>query len=228
MANRPPEPSPLRPRARFRGAALAVAGVVLLLVGFVVGQRANEAPSGAPQASPTTVPTTDDVGPRTVVDGVPLGYARTEAGAVAAATTFTEIMATAADDPDAHVAAMEAIAAPEWRERAAELARNTIDFLGESYPDATLSFAPVRYDVVVYSPDAATVKVWGVTVIFPPEGRPEQAWVTGTLRLVWLEDWRMNGGGSSGGPTPFVLESPEDLDWRTINGFTDVGDGRQP
>lgn len=228
MANRPPAPSPIRPPTRFRGAAVVIGGVLLLLVGFVVGQRADDAPSGAPQTSPSAVPTTDEVGPGSVVDGVPLGYARTEAGAVAAATTFTEIMATAADDADAHVAAMEAISAPGWRERAAELARNTINFLGESYPNATLSFAPVRYDVVEYSPDAATVKVWGVTVIFPPDRRPEQAWVTGTLRLVWLEDWRMNGGGSSGGPTPFVLESPEDLDWRTIDAFTDIGDGQQP
>ena len=223
-----PEPSPLRRRPRARGMATVIGGALLLLIGFVVGQRTGDAPSRSPEPLPSGTSTALEAGPRTIVDGVPLGYARTEAGAVAAATTFTEVMTTAAGDPDAHVEAMEAIAAPEWRERAAELARNTIDFLGESYPNATLSFAPVRYDVVDYSPAAATIKVWGVTVISRPDRRPEQAWVTGTLRLVWLDDWRMNGGGSSGGPTPFVLESSDELDWRTIDDFTDVGDGQQP
>ena len=228
MTNQPPERSPFGRRRRVGRVAIAIAGLVLLLVGFVLGRETVDSPVQSERPPSATSPSQEDVGPRTVVDGVPLGYSRTRDGAVAAAIAFTDIMTTAAGEPDEHAAAMQAIAAPEWRSRAAELARNTTDFLRESYPDAELSFAPLRYRVVDYSPDGATIKVWGVTVIFPSGRRPEQAWVTGTLTLAWLDDWRMNGGGSSGGPTPFALESPQDLDWQSVEDFTDVGDAQQP
>lgn len=228
MTTRLPQPSPLRRRRGMTVATRAVAALLLLFAGFLLGRTTADPPSAAPAPQPSASASASDVGPRTVIDGVPVGFSRTQRGAVAAAIAFAEIMTTAAGDPDAHVEAMEAIAAPEWRGRAAELALNTADFLRESYPNASLSFAPIRYDVVEYTSDAATIKVWGLTVIFPPDGQPEQSWVTGTLRLVWLDDWRMNGGSSSAGPTPFVLKSPEELDWHTISGFTDIGDDQQP
>lgn len=220
--SRLPEASPLLRRPRVVAVATVFGGAVLLFTGFLVGQGTGDAPARLPEASPAGVPTASEEGPRTVADGVPLGYTRTEAGAVAAAVTFAEVVTGLADTPDAHIAAARTIATNEWRPRSVELARNTINFLSESYPGAAISFTPVRYDIVEYGQDSATVKVWGVTLVYPPDRQPEQTWATGTFRLAWVGDWRMDGGGSSGGPTPSLLKMSDEVDWRVINGFSDV------
>jgi len=149
-------------------------------------------------------------GPTAVEDGIPVGYARTEAGASAAAAGYLEALATLATRPSTErIAALQRMAAPDSTDGIVadvEEALATVDEVMDTEPSSRILVrsVPVGYRVLEYSPERALVVVWGTTV-FVLEGvsAPEEAWGTSEVELVWHEgDWRVERWEHHAGPTP--------------------------
>ena len=193
-----------------RALGLVAVLVIGLVVGLVVGVvlRDGKKASTPGEAMPNQVA---DPGPTDEVDGVPVGYARTEEGAVAAATNF-QLLSARDDlfDLDALTVAMQAIAAPSWRSEAKRQAENGYAYIADTYgADADVSTAIVRYKVDDFSEKAATVHLWTVSLASGPK-RPnvEEVWAVVTVDLTWVDnDWRVAGVESSVGPAPMDLPS---------------------
>ena len=194
-----------RSRIGFVTAAALVGLAAGVLVGFTLDKRADPIPSNPPSPSPS------GPGPFAETDGVPTGYARTEAGAVSAAVNFSLITASAdLEDPASLISAMETAAAPAWREEARAQASAGHEFMVRRYGGgAELSSTPVRYDVERFSPQEAVVKLWTVSVASGSRGPTvHEVWGTLTVQLAWVEgDWRVTGNRSSPGPVPVDLPS---------------------
>jgi hypothetical protein len=78
------------------------------------------------------------------------------------------------------------------------------DRLGTTAMRALWVDAPLTVTVADYTPAAATVRVWGVSVIGAVGGSPPQSvWRTSTLHLVWqADDWKIDALDITPGPTP--------------------------
>lgn len=184
--------------------AVLAAGIaiVLVLVGFVAGR--SSAPS-APAPAPTQKPDTPSsvLGPTDIASGVPLGFAHSREGAVAAAVNFAGVLTSQRlVDRDGYLGAVKAITAPEAVEAQLKKAGEYVDTLENSrhlIAKAQFGFAvsirylPAGYQLVSYENDKATVKVWGSTVLgLEQEPLPVEAWGTTTFQLRWTgDDWRM-------------------------------------
>lgn len=175
----------------------------------------------APDAQPLDGDTGTSPRAQEVVNGVPLGYERTEEGAVLAATAFARVMSAASADVDRYRSAMETLAAASWRNRAQELAANGSEFVRDRYGvESSIVFVPIRYRVAEYSADRATIEIWGVTLATGPKvNGMEESWVTGTIQLTWTGDWRVAGGRSETGPTPELLEAEQSLPFSVLDRF---------
>lgn len=203
---------------RRRSILVPVLVAIALVAGVLVGralapERDERDPGAAPHPSEAD---------RVISQGVPLGYPRTEEGAIQAATNFTRVMAAVPDDAEAYLRAAEAMSAPDFRSEARRLAQNGLDFLRERYGQGgKFTFAPVRYRVVSYSDNAATISIWGVTVATGPKVRGlEESWLTGTVDLTWVsDDWRLAGQHSVTGPTPELLHTGDSTDPAALDQF---------
>ena len=195
---------------------MAVAAVAVLAVGAVLGRAT--APEPPEVAETPTAPTPADVqsaAPARIEAGVPVGYPRTEAGAVAAATQYVVgIDAKRLFDEQARAEALEVIAAEGARDTLAAQMEPGIEFAlqglgldGETVandPTVVVRSLPAGYSVESYSDDEAVVDVWA-TVIFFAEGRQALTglWSTERVTVQWeRDDWRLAGFSSSEGPTP--------------------------
>ena len=184
--------------------ALALGLLIGVLLGFVLDQ------GGKPESTPRG-PSIGATGPTTEENGVPVGYARTEEGAVAAATNFNLLAGNdELLDRDSMVAAMQTMAAPAWKTEAARQATSGYDYIVDTYgSNADVSTAVVRYQVVDYASDEASVRLWTVSLASGSK-RPqvEEVWAVVTIDLIWTEnDWRVDGIESSVGPAPVDLPS---------------------
>ena len=192
--------------SRVRTGMVFGASAMGVLVGVWIGFILDKGSAAPPTAAKPPV-----VGPGPVAEenGVPVGYAHTEHGAVAAATNFS-LLTTRDDllDVNALTTAMETLAAPEWKDEAGTQATNGNEFIVDRYgDDADLSGSVLRYDIVDYSTDRAVVKLWTVSVASGSK-RPnvEEVWGTLTVSLVWTDgDWRVEGNESTPGPAPIDL-----------------------
>lgn len=197
--------------------ALAVIGV--FAIGLWLGR--TSAPK-LEKAFPEVLDSTPDSTERLLVNGVPVGYERTEDGAVAAATNFGRVMASVSIDEQAYREAIRTFAAPQWQSEAEDLAENGLIFLAERYgSEGSFTFVPVRYRVASYSDSDARVELWGVTIASGPKIQGiEESWVTGNVELVWVEDdWRVAGQSSETGPTPELLRTEDQRAMDALNGF---------
>lgn len=159
-------------------------------------------------------------GPSQVEAGVPVGYARTEAGAVAAASQFTAALGSELLlDPDRRAAAFDLIALPEGRaglERLADTAdlfANRLNLTPDllDAPGLVYETYPVGWQVNSYSDEEAVVQVWNTGLFIAP-GREAftSPWNTATYTLRWEDgDWRVAGLRTEDGPTPPVGEAPQ-------------------
>lgn len=212
---RPPEfttTSPRRPSARpgpqkgpWPGRVLT--WVVVLLAGMALGLAL------APKDTTTkTIPAAPDIGQKngTTVNGVRLGYERTETGAIAAATHFELIIGNTLMLNDARrTAAIAAMAHPEYVEalqsRMTDFVRNVERGLNVGVGEAKGIYrvAPMGYRVNSYSADEAIIAIWAASAasLGPIEARA--GWSTSTVKLGWVnEDWRLIETSSKPGPTP--------------------------
>lgn len=190
---------------------ILVALLIGLVAGFVIGdyERSPEV-SLKPPLSP---------GPTRELNGVPVGYARTPEGAVAAATNFSLL---AGDDELVDLPsmkrAMRTLAAPSWREEATTQAESGHEYIVGTYgEDADVTVGVIRYDVLDFSRERAAVQLWTVSIASGSK-RPEveEVWAILRIDLLWIDgDWRVEGIESSVGPAPVDVPSGDPGDSAT-------------
>lgn len=153
-------------------------------------------------------------GPSEIVDGVPTGYTRDEAGARTAAINFitaTEQSAQGRISIDAVTDNFVASNPTDALNAALETSTNR--------PDAertVMNSQPAVVNLTKFSDDAATVSVWAMTVgqsDLNGEGKIGvlTTWSTTTVGLVWEDgDWKAKDWAFKTGPTPDQAMFPAD------------------
>ena len=217
----------------------AGAGLAGILVGVLAALSLGPG-GGSPASDGGDVPapvagSATEAGPRSVEAGVPVGYARSAAGAAAAATAYLTVAAESlllmdgpARDgavrrmlvPDASAETVSAVVGD-----AALLARVRKAASMSGTPRAVLRNLPVAYRVDAFSPARARVSVWAAAVwSIAGVGGPGEAWTTTSLELEWIEDdWRLWSLSSKDGPTPATTSGPvagTDELIAALNGFS--------
>jgi hypothetical protein len=160
-------------------------------------------------------------GPWRVENGVPVGYAHTPDGAVAAATNFLTVQdGSLLLHPSEYRAAIDTLAAPETKAALRSQAENTLaSFQGGSglitsaqqgkavvYRTTPLAYRLDSYD----GRSAAQVSIWAETFI-AVDGvlPPAEVWATDAYTVVWTSgDWKLVTTGGSAGPMPTVSQTP--------------------
>jgi hypothetical protein len=224
----------------------AVALVAVVVVAMVAGAALRGAGESSSTAGAGRSPVTERAAGSGAGDGgggdpddrhdtgVEGGFARDEAGAVAAAVEYT----TAAQNwlylSDEQVAeSAGAVVVPEVRD---DLVSELVDQVGllrdelaESSGTVWFVLAPLATRVDSYSPDGAVVRVWQVRVLSADGvAVPQSGWQTLRFELAWDDgDWRIADTAEVEGPTPQLEAglqpwSASYLD-RELEGFTRVG-----
>jgi hypothetical protein len=227
---------------------LVLGAVVLFLGGLVVGRATM---TGSPQAAPaattppaaTTAPpataatgdgtaaasgasaaTSRAVGPRHWLEGVGVGYARSQEGAVAAAANFTRVLSSDLIlDTTRRRAAIDVLAAPEARGRlqrtfdqAVASLRQGLGATGAAAKDTQvlLRATPVGWRVEDYDADSAKVAIWVTSVGGSIGGANgpvpiREGWGTTTVTLRWAGgDWKQVDSTTVDGPVPIADVAP--------------------
>lgn len=220
----PIERSVLNDRRRNGVAYVAIAAVVTLAA-FIGGRMTAPEPPGREDRVPAGGPTV--LTPAATTNHV--ASTPTREGAVTAATTFARIMGSIRSGDTSYIDALVEIAAPDWRDDARRLAENGLDFVQERYgTEGAVTFEPIRYKLVEFDSERATVAIWGV-VLSNATGAMDATWGMGTIDLVFVDgQWRMAGGESTPGPTPHQLKPQDSAPLSTLNGFSEYTDGPQP
>jgi hypothetical protein len=200
-------------------AGAALAAVALLAVGFGAGRVS--VPSGSGSAT-QTVRVQSGPGPTHVVNGVPVGYAHTQAGAVAAATNYLETFnGPLALQPDKYRAAVNEMAAPDARVKLTALANNNMtgqqNLISYAAQGRTVidRLVPLAYSVSRYNDSSVQISIWAETFIAVDSVLPlRDGWTTTTLTCDWVnDDWRLSDfpvspGPESFGPVPIPIQAP--------------------
>jgi hypothetical protein len=201
-------------------AGAALAAVALLAVGFGVG-RASAPSAGAGGARVVNVQS--GPGPTHVVNGVPVGYAHTEAGAVAAATNYLMVIGGPLDtQPDKYRAAIRTLSAPEARQKQLSDAEKTLTGIQDATGLATYRSqgravaeraVPLAYHVDSDNGDTVHVSIWAESFTAVDGVLPmRETWTTSRVTVEWTGgDWRLSDLGAptadSFGPVPVVVQA---------------------
>lgn len=219
-----------------RGLVLrAVAGLVLA---FLTGMAARPLLAGAPKSPNTPAVHTgsgtgasQSPGPEGSRAGIPFGFARSEAGARAAAVSYVLTGQSLIDMPPTRVAdAVRMMAAVPSADRQVDDANQELGQLRDVLADGS---GPIRYlqsvfatRIDAFSPNRARVSVWSVGVLSRSgAAQPQAGWTTSTFELVWERgDWKVWSENIAAGPTPSLNAgaapaSSRELD-RALSGFT--------
>lgn len=214
----------------------ALAGVVLAaLVAGLVMATVFSGSGGAPRVpSPAAAGSGPDVGeirvgpdpsgPTNARNGIGIGFAHTESGAVAAATNLilTIEQAGQASRSDA-IAAYQTLASGGSAEQlGADMAavwdaiHTGLETNAPVGAGLFIRAIPVGHDLTRYTDTRATVEVWTLTLLVAPGmTRPVATWETATVELVWEPD---SGGGSDSDSS-----SDSNSDWRVWSVATRPG-----
>lgn len=216
------------------GFALTVVVIVAVVIGqggdgrraVPTGSAAKPAPEARVGAAapppPLSAAGPENPGPRRTEGALPVGFARTEDGAVAAATTYLSTLhGLALGDAGAREEAVRRMSAPEAPgivdQTLAGMAflDGVVDEARAALPGARvfLREVPVAYDLSRFDPTRARVEVWSLGVVLI-EGRTQatQVWSTNTVELAWDNgDWRLWSWARVPGPVPAAsLDPPTD------------------
>jgi hypothetical protein len=144
-----------------------------------------------------------------MVEGVGVGFSHDEAGAVAAAVSYTVAPQAWLYRSDEVVrASVEAVTVPAARGELVpglvEDARLLRDELSEASGVVWFVVAPLATKVESYRTDRAVVRVWATRVLSADGvAVPQSGWHTETFELAWVGgDWRIAGVEETEGPTP--------------------------
>jgi hypothetical protein len=199
-----------RPRA-----ATALTMVAALMVAVAVGRLTAPGPKAvAPQIHALPAPRV-----RGVVAGVPVGYARTRAGAVAAMAAYGQALASPRVQlDDRRRRAVASVVGTERYARALEdaeavFAARRRSAVGQALrPGAHAVFLglPIAYRVLSYDGSRVVIKSWGVAVVASDTGlEPRASWSTTTTTAVWQDgDWKVDDVRSRAGPVPAGTGTP--------------------
>lgn len=195
-------------RRKWLGAGLLIV-ILVFGSGLVVGSRVGNSDPGGDRSSGGSITGQPDSGPTSSLNGVPVGFAQTKEGALAAAQSFLKVGSSSlVTEGSNYVQAMSTMAAPEWRERAEEMGANGNAFFVERYgSDGSLVASPMASKVVEFRPSSARVLLWSASLASGSK-RPagEQAWSVTTLDLRWVgADWRISHQVTSSSPPPPVM-----------------------
>jgi hypothetical protein len=225
--------------------SLVLGAVILFLGGLVVGRAtmtgspdatpaaATTAPGattappatgdGTAAAAPATAAASRAVGPRRYLDGVGVGYAHSQEGAVAAAANFTRVLSSDLIlDEARRRAAIDVLAAPEARSRlqktfdqAVVSLRQGLGAAGAAGQDAQvlLRATPVGWRVESFDAGTARVAIWVTSVGGSVGGATaapiREAWGTTTVELRWAGgDWKQVDSTTVDGPVPIADVAP--------------------
>ena len=184
-----------------------VTALIAIALSFAVGRTSS------PPASNPSLPA--QLAGATRMNGdVPVGYPRTLAGAVAAATNYSAVLAgPLVLEPARYRAAESVIASPPAQARLTAEGEQAIS----AVDDSTLAVAraqhgvrvlvrytPIAYRVTAYDASRATVSIWGLWLV-GEQGLlpPTETWSTRTAVLWWIGgDWKLADSSTSPGPTP--------------------------
>ncbi|MGH3442298.1 MAG: hypothetical protein ACRDUY_09720 [Nitriliruptorales bacterium] len=213
--------------------ALALLAIAALLVHLGNPPSADEPPARATSGGPGSDHAVVDApgGPTSEHAGVPTGFSRDEAGAVAAAVSYAGAAQRWLYWTDAEItAAVAQMATPESADRLTSESLATVraarDELGTSPGRVWWLVHPLAWRVEQFSPDQATVAVWTMRLLSASEvAAPQTEWLTFTLDLDWVQgDWRLATVRDTPGPTP--MTGPRDDPWQAepfddaLTGFT--------
>ncbi len=196
---------------QWRGILALGLALVIGLVAFLAGRATAPVAKATPQTQTITVPAT---GASRTENGVPVGYAQTQPGAIAAATNYIQFIGgPLVLQPDKARAALGTLAAPESKQKLlgefeANLSslQNSTQLVANAARGVKVSIGsyPIAYRVNNYSSTVTEVSVWAVAVL-AEDGQlaPSQAWTTFTVDLEWTNgDWKVTSDGSTPGPAP--------------------------
>lgn len=251
----PEEPTaPAGPKRRLGVIGILGAGalVVILLLGMVLmlvghgnttaasGTQANTGATGAgtnssggSSGSSGSKGSTGAVAPSTE-DGIPVGYAHSQGGAVSAAVNFEMARSTAGyfTDTAARDQVLSVIMAPQ--SLASEVAADgqatasVLSNLGLSQGQTSsllVRSAPMGTKIDSYASSLATVEVWMAGVVGVTDNSssltPTASWDTYTYTLTWTNgDWKAVSISAANGPTPLSNnQTPTPVhEWANIAG----------
>jgi hypothetical protein len=226
---------------------MVLGAIVLFLGGLVVGRApmsrdpavtaapATTAAAATPPA-PTAAATPDStaatraeaaagagVGPRRVANGVGVGYAHSQQGAVAAAANYAKVLSSDLIlDTAQRRAAIDTLAAPEARARLQKTFDQAVASLraglGVTGPAADraqvlLRATPVGWRVEQYGKGSARVAIWMTSVGGSVGGNVpmpvREGWGTTTVKLRWAGgDWKQVDSTTTDGPVPIADVAP--------------------
>jgi hypothetical protein len=194
--------------------ALALGVALALIVGVLLGRAT--APGGS---SPSRSAPTNSEGATRSVAGVPVGYPHTEAGAVAALLNYGVVL----DNPQVLLNAarrkqvLAVVATSHYASTfegagAAALATVRSGPIGQGLQagaQTVFMASPIAYRVQSYTPAAAVVQGWGVSVVGNDQGvAPQATWGSTTTTARWVDgDWKIDSVSSTNGPVPALAES---------------------
>ncbi|HKE99393.1 MAG TPA: hypothetical protein VKG45_10740 [Actinomycetes bacterium] len=234
----PPGPRALVPPLAPRALAVLGALLVVFLMGAIAGRAtvrtgatpAPAAPARERQQPPATEAAgrpdqagaqdtgplaAEGAGPARVANGVPVGYARTRAGAIAAATNYVAVLSDERSlDAGWRDQAIQIIAAPDAAAALRRSAATNATLLSRvlrlpAKPDGVavlLRVIPVGARVERYDENSATVSIWQTSLGGSTNGAPvQQAWGTTRVTLRWVgDDWKQVSASTAVGPTPLA------------------------
>lgn len=221
----------------------------VLAVGFIAGfalrsvaapsartEPPAEATSGDPAiaSQPERAAAVDGPGPTRIESGVPAGFTRSEAGAVAAATSFlTTGQALIGMDPLAAEEAIRQMASAATADRQVddtlEQLRGLRDVVAGGTGPIVYRQAALAYRVDSFDRNAARLSIWHVGVFTRDAIAPPQAgWSTSTFELAWERgDWKIVDETVLPGPAPMLDGSSAPSTSRqliaSLDGFSDFG-----
>lgn len=198
------------------GFILAAVAVGVAIGGVLAGGSSGS--SGASAAEPIG-PDVGDIrvgatpaGPHDKLEGVGVGFNRSEEGAVAAATNLILTLEQAGNtDRGNAVRAYEILAAEGSKQFLADEMAGAWDALhgtivanGPVNSSLFLRTVPVGHQLTRYSEDRATVEIWTLTIVAAAGMRePLATWETATVEVVWeSDDWKVWSALSAEGPSP--------------------------
>jgi hypothetical protein len=200
--------------------AFALAGLVLVVVAFGVGRWS--ATLRTEPSTGTPVVHLNGPGPTRTENGVPVGYAHTADGAVAAATNFLTVVAgPLLAQPEKYRAAIDTLSMPEARVklRAGAEARMTamqsvIGLVSNAQQGRAVIFrtVPLTYHVDAYTDGRAQVSIWAESLVAVDSVyAPRASWATDVYVVQWLSgDWRLVSidDPTAGSPGPVPVTGP--------------------
>ncbi|MGH9244000.1 MAG: hypothetical protein ACRD29_06730 [Acidimicrobiales bacterium] len=205
---------------------MVVAGALPFLAGMaaggcVAGAR-DPAPTGGPVAGAVTPRARSEPGPggdRVAVEplaGIPMGWARSEAGArgagLAVAATFQSwLYLTDVALAESISTVATADAAPRLIDELTGQVGLVRDALASTTGQVWWVVRPLAARMVSFGPDRAMVGVWVVSVLSAADvAVPQSSWSMVTVELAWVGgDWRVDGLSRRPGPTPILDASDQ-------------------